>query len=278
MKKFLFTIFFLFLFSNTWFAKDCENIQDAFWKYKCRSENICKQYDDNKKVFNPEMFKEADNYKEASVSDVLLVTSINQKPIKKAVSIYKENMNSIYKCALIQIQKNSLRNLRPLLKLDKTWEVWKAISVKMDELNNRLDMISKSSKCLWIDKETTSNKLSILKQTTYITCDFAFYSEYLKEYYKNIWNGMWEEQEEFSSIEVSKKILNLSNSIDKELQHAIKIFPLAYHAYSEYENNFTVHFLLEIIKEDYNILRNKLHQVINPINQVGYKIMNAMWL
>jgi|GEM_PF-5285055 len=56
----------------------------------------------------------------------------------------------------------------------------------MDELNNRLDMISKSSKCLWIDKETTSNKLSILKQTTYITCDFAFYSEYLKEYYKNI--------------------------------------------------------------------------------------------
>jgi|GEM_PF-4351992 len=66
------------------------------------------------------MFKEADNYKEASVSDVLLVTSINQKPIKKAVSIYKENMNSIYKCALIQIQKNSLRNLRPLLKLDKT--------------------------------------------------------------------------------------------------------------------------------------------------------------
>lgn len=276
MKK-IYVLFLFFCFINISYAYDCENIENSFEKYKCRSENICKNYDDNKKVYNPETFKEADFYKEVSISDVLLVTSIDQKPIKKAVSIYKENINNVYKCALIQVQKNSLKNIKQkFLKLDKTWDIKKSIEPKIDQLNNKLDIISKSSKCLWIDKETTSNKLSVLRQTTYLTCDYAFYIEYLKDYYKNIGNVIWE-QEEVSNIEAGNKILNISKSLDKELNHSLKIFPIAYHAYSEYENNFPVHFLLELLIEDFNILRNKLHEVINPINQVWYKIINAMW-
>ncbi|MDP2396643.1 MAG: hypothetical protein Q8S84_04390 [bacterium] len=51
---------------------------------------------------------------------------------------------------------------------------------------------------------------------------------------------------------------------------------MAFHALTEYENNISIHFLLELIKDDYIILREKLHEVINPINQVVYKISNAM--
>ncbi len=66
--------------------------------------------------------------------------------------------------------------------------------------------------------------------------------------------------------------------IDNEIEHSYKMFPLAYHAYSEYENNYSIHVLLELIKEDYMVLRKKLYSALNPINQVVYKIANAMSL
>ena len=42
----------LFLFASTPFvgAKDCETLTDEFEKYQCRSDNVCKQYDENKKA------------------------------------------------------------------------------------------------------------------------------------------------------------------------------------------------------------------------------------
>jgi hypothetical protein len=51
---------------------------------------------------------------------------------------------------------------------------------------------------------------------------------------------------------------------------------MAFETYVDYENNYPVHVLLEIIKEDFKILRRKFHEAISPLNQVVYKISNAM--
>jgi hypothetical protein len=51
---------------------------------------------------------------------------------------------------------------------------------------------------------------------------------------------------------------------------------MAFQSYIDYENNYPVHLFLEIIKEDFIVLRRKLHETLNPINQVVYKISNAM--
>ena len=67
-----------------------------------------------------------------------------------------------------------------------------------------------------------------------------------------------------------------TNKPDSEIDQTYKVFPLAFHAYTEYENNISIHFLLELIREDYITLRQKLHEAINPINQVVYKISWAM--
>jgi len=64
--------------------------------------------------------------------------------------------------------------------------------------------------------------------------------------------------------------------IQKEIENINKTFPVVYKAYSEYENNITAHVLLELLRDDYNLLREKLHKNLNPINQVVYKISNAM--
>jgi hypothetical protein len=51
---------------------------------------------------------------------------------------------------------------------------------------------------------------------------------------------------------------------------------MAFETYVDYENNYPVHILLEVIKEDFKILRRKFHETISPLNQVVYKISNAM--
>jgi len=51
---------------------------------------------------------------------------------------------------------------------------------------------------------------------------------------------------------------------------------MAFNTYIDYENNYPIHILLELIKEDFIVLRRKLHEAISPINQVVYKISNAM--
>ncbi|MDD5769704.1 MAG: hypothetical protein PHE25_01945 [Candidatus Gracilibacteria bacterium] len=271
-------------------TKDCETgTKDIFEKYQCRIEKVCKSYNENKKIFNPEKYKKAKEYENSDISNFFSVTLINQVPIKKAISIYKENMNSIYKCAMIGIQKKSILNIKNDLKLDKTGDLNKNLDSKINNLVNRLDMTAKSAKCLIDDKNNSLNKLNILKQTTQITCEYAYYMSYLKEYYDDTEvvgfpkNGSgtiagtgYISTGSITNVVFAKELAGIQNNLDLELEHSFKIFSISFNAYNEYENNYPIHFLLELIKEDYTIFRDKLYAVLNPINQVVYKISNAM--
>ncbi len=53
---------------------------------------------------------------------------------------------------------------------------------------------------------------------------------------------------------------------------------MAFNAYKQYEDNFSTHVLLELIQDDYKLVRDNIHWALNPINQVIYKISNAMKL
>jgi hypothetical protein len=90
--------------------------------YECRVKNICENYKTNKVVYNTESFKKAEKYNADSsvIDDVLFVSNRNELPLKKAVAVYKENMNNIYKCAIINTQLNSMNLMKKtLLNLDK---------------------------------------------------------------------------------------------------------------------------------------------------------------
>lgn len=69
-------LIFLFLFFSLSIAqaKDCETLEDQFEKYECRSDKICKQYDENKKVFNIEKFQNVETYENTEITDVLLTS------------------------------------------------------------------------------------------------------------------------------------------------------------------------------------------------------------
>jgi hypothetical protein len=54
----------------------------------------------------------------------------------------------------------------------------------------------------------------------------------------------------------------VNNEIDNEISRIFKVFPLAYYAYSEYEDNYVLHLLLTLIKQDYVTAREQLAKVL----------------
>jgi hypothetical protein len=102
----------------------------------------------------------------------------------------------------------------------------------------------------------------------------------LKKYDSDINNVLFpknsDKTKQYSIKDVSNIMTSIQNKINDEINHSYKMFPLAYTAYSEYENNYTIHILLKLIREDYIIFRDKLYSTINPIAQFIYKVANAM--
>jgi hypothetical protein len=64
--------------------------------------------------------------------------------------------------------------------------------------------------------------------------------------------------------------------INAQIDHSYLVFQRAYEEYAYYESNYTMHILLQLLKDEYIVVREKLHNVLTPINQVVYKIKNAM--
>jgi hypothetical protein len=98
-------------------------------------------------------------------------------------------------------------------------------------------------------------------------CRYTSYLEYIKSYYEKINstydkttpgdqgllddfydNNALAELTKPSPREISNEINQTKNALASEISHTYKVFPIAFHAYSEYENNFPIHFLLEVIK------------------------------
>jgi hypothetical protein len=198
-------------------------------------------------------------------------------------------MTNIYKCAILETQKKSLENIKNEL-IKNNPDLNKSIAPKIEQQIEKITENKLKIKCS-TSKDTDKdgiNKLNILKETSAEMCRYVSYLEYLRDYnsdYANILANDADAQSK-TSLAISSKNYNLSSvialekmkksQIDDEIKHTYKIFPMAYDVYNQYENNITIHLLLELIKQDYVTYRQKLHETLNPINQVVYKIANAM--
>lgn len=189
----------------------------------------------------------------------------NKFDLAKTKYTYKSNMDNIYECWMwnsMQIISNLIFD--ELLKKDYKW-----IAPNV----SNLDYYS----CNTLREKNPIIKLNVLKQSTYETCSYVSYLEYLREYYKdNVISSIVDNSKDYKVWEILNERLKTIDEIDTEIEKVYKVFPLAFNAYTEFENNYTIHQLLVIIKYDYLRLRENLHKTLNPINQVVYKIANAM--
>ena len=247
------------------------------WKdrYDCQVKNYCEIY---KKQWK-NTFKWEDYFSNTKTWVENLFT--------KAKKLYRENQNSIYACWVIKLQENSYNLVQKKLvkQLDKTWILTSRITQKLELKVKKLKSIAKQKKCqISSNKEewnSLQSKKDLLNESSYEYCKYSFYLDYLKNHYNNIQNANKDflKAKKWDSFKIWQ-IAALQNKITQDIideeNHSAKIFNLAFSTYIDYENNFPVHILLELIKEDFYVLRRKLHEAISPINQVVYKISNAM--
>jgi len=184
-----------------------------------------------------------------------------------------------YKCSIIQAQKNALGFLKKQLSGESSWELDDTIWGQIDTRLNRLDLSANKIGCSLTEKDRILNKLNVLKETTHEACRYVNYLEYLKSHYSSVDSTLPEDENsvkwKYLPGEFSDKIGWVQARVAEEMSHTYKVFPIAYHAYTEYENNFPVHFLLEIIRADFMILRDRLYETLMPIAQLWLKVINA---
>lgn len=262
------SIFFIFhsVQAEKWFVW-CE-WKFAKEKYKCQIKKYC----------NPR-YKPFD--KAYKSKKYFWKTTKKQDPFKKWKKIYRENQNNIYKCSLIHIQKKSINLVKEeLIKTDKTWKLSAAMQSKLQLQLRKLKAISKKSKCKNGKLSKYYWKKELLKESIYETCKYSYYLDYLRWYYTHIKNLPQTEKEKkltsFDNRKLALKTNRIQADINTEEQHTYMMFHTAFQSYVHYETNFPIHVLFSFIKEDFNIYRKKLYQVLWPINQVVYKIANAM--
>lgn len=253
-------------------ASTCET-NEWMSLYSCRVKNICNSYKDWVSfLYDIENYENADDYK---TNNQLWYISL-----ESAKDIYQKNISSIYKCAIINVQKKSLTKLKEeFIKMENTWTLWNRIKSKIEAKIQKVELQWTSLGCKNSTETDIYSKLNILKQTTYEMCRYVVYLEYLKSYYKipsKLLDTENKNNESYTFSETIRKSMEVNNKIQEEKIHSYKVFPVVFHAYSEYENNLPSHLFLELIREDYLVIRDKLQDALSPINQVGYKIMNAM--
>lgn len=295
------SVFYIFIF-NTSFAEEwtqCEkniynaippdpiideiDVAEGYRLYQCRVQDICE-----KEYF--EKINKAIVYDTNTTSNKY-DEEIVEFGLDNAKEKYRNNINNIYKCWLLKVQKDSLALIKDkLLSIDKWGWVKDKIDRKLSLQITKIDIKFDQVWCIDTRATTIQNKFNILNQATYELCKHHSYLEFLKEYNSDINNVLfiktpeWEPKttedeknsKEYSVKDVANIITNVQSNIELEIDHSYKMFPLAFHAYSEYENNYPIHVLLQLIREDYMVLRQKLYAALNPINQVVYKIANAM--
>jgi hypothetical protein len=275
----LFTLLFVFFnlsVPNIWADDICWSQTDQAL-YECRVKNVCEPYKSEKPVYTSEDYV---NFED--VTPEFQNQQTNTPALDNVKKVYRENMGNIYKCGMIQSQKNSLTKLWEFIKQESSGQLSDAVGGQVEQRIRKLELSSNKVWCSLTDQDSIQNKLNILSETTYEMCKYTSYLEYIKsEYEKTKNNAKTVHQEEDTLFkvtprEVSNQINQTKNAIANEISHTYKVFPIAFHAYSEYENNFPIHFLLEVIRWDFLILRKLMYQNLMPVAQLGLKVINAM--
>ncbi len=254
--------------------------------YKCQVEKVCLEQEYSKsadKVIKLDKFYERNISYEKVKNWFLNVEEWSQKlipNIKKAKYLYRTNQNKIYKCGIINSQIDAFENIKKFVeKTDKTGIMKQKTIKKVSTKIKKLIQIKNKEECIIVTEKERSKRMKkiILDQSSTELCRYMYYLWYLDSRNKGslTWSGSGNRGNSIPIIKIWEKVSITQKEIVDEMAHSLKLYPLAFDSYVQYDSFFRLHIMLELLKEDYIVFRDKLNNALYPINQVIYKIINA---
>jgi len=312
MKIFSSLLIVFILWTNIWFANQDiyfksykDNIDLICDDYKTKKVFIKKEtkYKEIKKLFwlwesSDSVIKWTNELYSDTMNSIYRCAIINTQIV--ALKNFKKNLVNKYDKTW-DIKKKLLQKIDDQINKLKEKRKFKAIKIPLEALPNWWYAYEEKEMCTTEKVKETYHKQNVLDNLTYETCKYFYYLDYLKEYYTDI-NNLWlfvenkdmlwtdnlnntfkPDEEDINKLQ--NKWVNINTPWDEQERifkkinntrtHAKEVFTMTFVAYMEYENNYPIHLLLQIIREDFIVFRKKLHEVLNPINQVVYKIVNC---
>lgn len=287
----IFLIIFLIIFWTFKIFATEEN-NSGYDLYLKRNKELCTEYKPAQPLFAAENdYEDLWKITDDKWNKTWNKSAIDGNDLDVAKQQYKNIMNSTYKCALLSAQERSINFIMKTLK--ENAEVT-AYTKEYEAKLKRLESARKINDCINANKSTRANdQKNVVDQTTFELCKYNNYLEYLLEYNSVIANVLEQDKkskdngwtnivspdqitETYNITAIANLEKKKKQEISDEIERVYKIYPIAFQAYSEYENNLPVHDLLTMLRNDFIEYRLDLHKNLNPINQVVYKISNAM--
>ncbi len=147
-----------------------------------------------------------------------------------------------------------------------------------------MEKARKKSGCNDINTDHKDVKQVLLDNVTAENCRYRFFLHYLERTTNTnlamFLSGAMEprgqlERQFVNSESALRFVSRYQEAILLEKEHINEVFPLALAAYTEFEQTYGAHVLLEIIKLDYVSIRQLMKQLLNPISQFIYKAHQA---
>jgi hypothetical protein len=212
--------------------------------------------------------------------------------IEKSSLLYKERMNAVFGCAVLNTR------LRIHKKLSQDFKPSGSnIIRRLEETSGQIEARMKERSCRnvalsWEEGADISLMPALVRSATLEYCNYRYYLGYVDHTVKNrLWNviqaeekmrAWWETADpkaivqRFPSVEnAANAIVQASERTQNEIARTRIVYDEAFDAYREFEKNYASHVLLVLIEDRYLLLREYLRDTMNPIGQVIYKASNA---
>jgi len=298
IAKIWITLFIIFLNFNQHISKadDCAQ-REWYSRYLCQVENTCDPYDlyTGGKSFNTEqterMYQEWYN-------------------LYIAKNLYRENMNSIYKCAILKSQNDAFSKIITTLNNSNSY-LSADFTTRIKDQQERLQKQINNLECERASPQKTNfnSKQQVLSEATLEMYKYLHFLDYVDNtHIDDIWNvikdkeiseqveavfeqnpeawieaylDLWNvedyefEEEKYTVQNILGLQLEANREIEEEIEHTKRVYQVAFQTYANYESNMVIHLLFGMLESDFRKVRDTIYAMLGPINQVAYKIPNA---
>ncbi|EKE26088.1 MAG: hypothetical protein ACD_4C00441G0006 [uncultured bacterium (gcode 4)] len=252
-----------------------------------QSDSLCRFNEENQnllKVDDPPYMSYLDPNLDSNFNEYLERLKVNASlnpedtPFKKATIVYKETINQMFNCAMLNSKlKIWEKILNKLSKNDSESNILKSLKNQ----NTNIKQLVSDNWCRdFPETDTNTNfKVILLDNAFRQNCIYRHYLNYMDNYLKNNINvtfakNSWKPLDSKTTSDLIKKS---TTDIDSEIIHSNNTLKQALVWYSEFENTYWIHVLLLFIYDDFIKMRNNLNKFLNPLSQLYYKIPQAQW-